>query len=109
MRLAALLVLLAACASASPDAARIVAEAENGEARVVRIDGVRVLASDTVSVLPGHHRLTVYCRYNLGIMIGDAQSTEREIEVDLAPGGRYRLRARMTPAPCTVTLEQENG
>jgi len=109
MRVAALCALLAACASAPPDAARIVTQAENGEARVVRIDGARVIASDTLTLAPGRHRLVVYCRYNLSIMIGDAQSAEREIEVELAPGGRYRIRARMAPEPCTVTLSRENG
>jgi len=109
MRIALLVLALNACASAAPDAASITTEAENGEARIVRVDGARVLASDTLSVAPGRHRLVVYCRYNLSIMIGDAQSAEREIEVELAPGGRYRLRARMAPEPCTVTLSRENA
>ena len=108
MRLALLGLMLAACASAPPDAASITTEAENGEARVVRVDGGRVLASDTFRLAPGHHRLVVYCRYNLSIMIGDAQSAERELEVDLAAGARYRLLAQMTPAPCTVSLVREN-
>jgi hypothetical protein len=109
MRLAALLLLLAACASAPPGAARIVAEAENGEARVVQVDGASVVGGSSVTIAPGRHRLVVYCRYNLSIMIGDAQSVERELEVDLAPGGRYRLRARMAPEPCSVTLVRENS
>ncbi|MGH8765320.1 MAG: hypothetical protein ACRET8_06350, partial [Burkholderiales bacterium] len=56
---------------------------------------------------PGRHRLVVYCRYNLSIMIGDAQSVERELDVELAPGGRYRVLARMTPAPCSLALVRE--
>jgi type IV pilus biogenesis protein CpaD/CtpE len=109
MRIAALCALLAACASAPPDAARIVTQAENGEARIVRVDGARVIASDTLTLAPGRHRLVVYCRYNLGIMIGDAQSAEREIEAELAPGGRYRIDAGMTPAPCTLALTREDS
>ena len=108
MRIALLCLALSACASAPPDAASITTEAENGEARVVRVDGSRVLASATLTLAPGRHQLAVYCRYNLSIMIGDAKSAEREIDVEVAPGGRYRLLARMTPAPCTVTLLREN-
>lgn len=107
MRRAALCLVLAACASAPPGAARILAEAENGEARVVRVDGGTVVGGSTVAIAPGRHRLGVYCRYNLGIMIGDARSVEREIEVDLAPGARYRIEASMAPEPCTLTLLRE--
>jgi hypothetical protein len=108
MRIALLVLALTACASAPPDAASITTEAENGEARIVRVDGARVLASDTLTLAPGRHRLVVYCRYNLSIMIGDAQSAERDIEVELAPGGRYRLVARMAPAPCALALSRRD-
>lgn len=98
--------LLAGCASAPPDAAHVEVRAENGEARILRVDGRTVLASSTLQIAPGRHRLVVYCRYNLSIMIGDGQSAERELRVDLAPGGRYRIDARMTPEPCSVSLAE---
>jgi hypothetical protein len=44
---------------------------------------------------------------NLGIMNGDSQSHQREVEVALAPGGRYRVEARMAPRPCAMTLIDE--
>jgi hypothetical protein len=50
----------------------------------------------------------VYCGFNTGIMIGDAQSAAGEIVADLAAGRRYRIVARMTPAPCTLTLKEEH-
>jgi hypothetical protein len=84
-----------------PDAAPIC------EARVVRVDGKRVFATDAVAIEPGRRRLTVYCRFNLSIMIGDSQSVEREIVAELAAGGRYRLQARMQPSPCSVTLAED--
>jgi hypothetical protein len=109
MRRAAFFVLLlAGCATAPPDAARIEVHAENGEARIIRVDGRTVLAAAALPVAPGRHRLGVYCRYNLSIMIGDAHSVEREIEADLGAGGRYRIEAAMTPVPCTVTLTRVN-
>lgn len=109
MKRAALLALfLCACATAPPDAARVEVRAENGEARVVRVDGGPVIGGSTVRIAPGRHRLVLYCRYNLSIMVGDAQSVEREIEADLAPGGRYRIEARMAPEPCTIRLVAES-
>lgn len=108
MRAAVLACLVAGCAASLPGAARIETRADSGEARVVRVDGRTVLGGAVVELAPGRHRLGVYCRYNLSIMIGDAQSVERELEVELEPGARYRLQARMTPAPCTITLVKEN-
>ena len=112
------LAVLAGCASAPPDAARIASFAANAqfcghsgtpicEARVNRIDGRHVLSSDAASVAPGPRRLGVHCRINLSIMIGDAQSFQRELTVELAPGGRYRIEARMSPRPCSVALIDE--
>ena len=112
------LAVLAGCASAPPDAARVAAFAANAqfcgqsgtpvcEARVNRIDGRLVLAGDAVAVEPGTRRLGVHCRMNLSIMIGDAQSFQRELTVELAPGGRYRIEARMSPRPCSVALIDE--
>lgn len=77
------------------------------EARVVRVDGRRVLGAHPLAIEPGRRRLTVFCRVNVGLMIGDAQDFEREIEADLVPGGRYRVEARMHPAPCTVSLAED--
>ena len=37
-----------------------------------------------------------------------AQSVQREVEVELAPGARYRLEASMAPAPCTMRLVRES-
>lgn len=118
MRLALLTsaILLCGCASAPPYAARIDAFGANPqlcgdagtpvcEARLNRVDGKRVLAADAAFVEPGRRRLGVFCRINLSIMIGDAQSFEREIEADLAPGARYRIVAHMAPEPCSVGLE----
>jgi len=107
MRLAALALILAGCASAPPDAARIEVHAENGEARIVSIDGRRVVTAGVAHVAPGRRSLGVYCSYNLGIMIGDAQSLERAIAVDLGAGAEYRLEASMTPAPCPLSLVRE--
>lgn len=106
-RAAPVVLLLAACASTPPDAARIEVHAENGEARVLRVDGRTVLAASSLHVAPGRHRLVVFCRYNTGIMIGDAQSAERELVADLAAGKRYRIDARMRPEPCSITLAEE--
>jgi hypothetical protein len=108
MRAAILACLVAGCAATPPGAARIETHAENGEARVVRVDGRTVLGGAVVELAPGRHRLGVYCRYNLSIMIGDAQSIERELEVELEPGTRYRLQAGMAPAPCTMRLVKES-
>jgi hypothetical protein len=117
MRFALLGTLLACgCASAPPpNAARIDAFTANAqlcghtgtpicEARVNRVDGKPVFATDSVLVEPGRRRLGVHCRINLSIMIGDAQSYQREIEATLDAGKRYRVEARMDPAPCTVAL-----
>jgi len=108
VRAALLACLVAGCAAHPPGAARIEARAENGEARVVRVDGKAVVGGAVAEVEPGRRRLGIYCRYNLSIMIGDARSVERELEVNLAPGARYRIEARMTPEPCTVTLVRDN-
>lgn len=58
-------------------------------------------------ISPGRHVLGLFCRVNLGIMIGDAQSFQREVEVELAPGGRYRVEVSMEPQPCTMRLVDE--
>lgn len=108
MKAVLLACLAAGCAATPPGAARIETRVENGEARIVRVDGKTVVGGAVVEIAPGRHRLGVYCRYNLGIMIGDAQSVQREVEVELEPGARYRLEARMAPAPCTITLVKEN-
>lgn len=78
------------------------------EARVNHVEGrpVVYLASQ-VEVSAGRHTLGIFCKLNLGIMIGDAQSFQREVEVVLAPGGRYRVEAGMEPRPCTVALIDE--
>jgi hypothetical protein len=113
-----LVLALAGCASAPPEAARVEAFSANAqfcgqsgtpicEARVNRIDDRPVLSGDAVSVAPGRRRLGVHCRMNLSIMIGDAQSFQRELTVELAPRARYRLEARMTPEPCSVSLVEE--
>ena len=108
MRAAVLACLAAGCAAQLPGAARIETYAQDGEARIVRVDGRTVFGGAVVEIAPGRHRLGVYCRYNLGIMIGDAQSVQREMEVELAPGARYRLEAGMAPAPCTMRLVKES-
>jgi hypothetical protein len=77
------------------------------EARVVGVDGKRVFAGDAVAVEPGTRRLTVYCRFNLSIMIGDSQSVERVLVATLEPTGRYRIEARMSPQPCSLALIDE--
>ena len=117
------IVLVAACSSSPDDtkttAARITFSVANPafcgqsgspicEARVNHVEGKPVLtfASHT-DIAPGARVLGLFCRINLSIMIGDAQSHQREVEVDLAPGGRYRVEARMAPRPCTMTLVDE--
>ena len=77
------------------------------EARVIRVDGKRVFSRDAVAVEPGRRRLTVYCRYNVSIMIGDAHSVEREVVAELAAGRRYRVEARMRPEPCSIAIAEE--
>lgn len=77
------------------------------EARVIRVDGQRVFAADALALEPGPRRLDVYCRFNLSIMIGDSQSTERVLVATLAPSGRYRIAARMSPRPCSVALIED--
>jgi hypothetical protein len=93
--------LTADAASCDPDGTPIC------EARVIGVDGRRVLAAEAVAIEPGRRRLTVFCHFNLSIMIGDSQTVERVLVADLAAGGRYRLAARMTPEPCSVTLVRE--
>jgi hypothetical protein len=106
-RAALIVVAIAGCASAPPGAARIETSAELGEARVVRIDGAAVIAGNLVHVPAGRHRLGVHCEFNAGIMIGDAQHLERELDVELHAGHHYRLEARMAPAPCTLRLLED--
>lgn len=106
-RTALLALALAGCAAAPPDAARIQSVAELGEARVVRVDGSPVIAANVVNLPAGRHVLAVHCEFNTGIMIGDAQRLVREIDVELAAGRRYRLEARMTPAPCTLRVLED--
>jgi hypothetical protein len=77
------------------------------EARVVGVDGERVFAGDAVAVEPGTRRLTVYCRFNVSIMIGDSQAVERVLAATLEPSRRYRIEARMSPQPCSVALIDE--
>ena len=56
---------------------------------------------------PGRHLLGPFCRINHGIMIGDAQTFQREVDVELAPSGRYRVAASAAPRACTMTLIDE--
>jgi len=78
------------------------------EARVNHLEGKPVFfASSSLQVAPGRRTLGLFCKVNLSIMIGDAQSFQREVDVTLAPGGRYRIEAAMEPAPCTLTLVDE--
>ena len=78
------------------------------EARVNHVEGKPVFsAAATLAVEPGRRTLGLFCKMNLSIMIGDAQSFQREAEVTLAPGGRYRIEATMEPAPCTLSLVDE--
>lgn len=78
------------------------------EARVNHVQGRPVVyLAAQVEVSAGRHTLGIFCKLNLGIMIGDAQSFQREVEVVLAPGGRYRVHAGMEPRPCTVALIDE--
>lgn len=74
------------------------------EARVVRVDGKRVFATDAVAIEPGRRKLAVYCRFNLSIMIGDSQSVERVLDATLEPSRRYRIEAGMSPRPCSLAL-----
>jgi len=103
------LALLAGCASAPRDAAYVETRAELGEARVARVDGRTVLAGLGIEVAPGRHRLTVFCAFNTGMMIGDAQHATGDIDVDLAAGRRYLLIARMAPQPCSIELHKDFG
>lgn len=119
MRISPLLALVAAsCATlpTGPQSARIeffranpVFCGQSGspicEARVNHAEGKPVLTlTSYVDVTPGAHVLGLFCRANLTVMIGDARSFQREVEVVLAPGGRYRLEAAMEPRPCSMTL-----
>jgi hypothetical protein len=77
------------------------------EARLNHVDGRAVFSGDTVRVEPGRRRLGVFCRMNLSIMIGDAQTFQRELLVELKADRRYRLQASMQPEPCSITLAEE--
>ncbi|MGH6885676.1 MAG: hypothetical protein ACREGK_06340, partial [Geminicoccales bacterium] len=78
------------------------------EARVNHAEGKPVHAlTPYVDIAPGDHVLGLFCRANLAIMLGDAQGFQREVEIALAPGGRYRLEASMEPRPCTMQLIDE--
>ncbi len=78
------------------------------EARVNHVEGRPVVfLSSRVAISPGKRVLGLFCKMNVGIMIGDEQSFQREVEVVLAPGGRYRIDARMEPRPCSMTLIDE--
>ena len=78
------------------------------EARVNHIEGKPVWsASSFVEVAPGRRTLGLFCKMSLSMMIGDAQSFQREVVATLAPGGRYRVAAAMEPQPCTLTLIDE--
>ena len=123
MRIAPLLALLAAgCALVAVPAGSLPARIEffpanafcgqSGspvcEARVNHVAGKPVLTlSSHADIAPGPHVLGLFCRVNLGIMIGDAQSFQREVEVELAPGGRYRVEASMEPRSCAMQLIDE--
>ena len=78
------------------------------EARVNHVEGRPVLTlSSYAEIAPGRHVLGLFCRMNLGIMIGDAQTFQREVEVELAAGGRYRVAASAAPRACTMRLIDE--
>jgi len=78
------------------------------EARVNHVQGKPVFSfSAFLEVEPGRRTLGLFCKFSLGIMIGDAQSFQREVEVKLAPGGRYRVQAGMEPRPCSMELVDE--
>lgn len=78
------------------------------EARVNHAEGKPVLTfSSHIDVAPGAHVLGLFCRMNDTIMIGDARTFQREVAVELAPGGRYRMQASMAPQPCTMQLIDE--
>lgn len=79
------------------------------EARVNHVEGRPVYsAADSLEVEPGRRTLGLFCKVGLSIMIGDAQSFQREVTVELAPGGRYRVQAAMEPQPCTLALIDES-
>jgi len=81
------------------------------EARVNHVEGRPVFpAASLVEVEPGRRTLGLFCKINLSLMIGDAQGYQREVEVTLAPGARYRVAASMEPRPCTMVLiDQATG
>lgn len=75
------------------------------EARVNHVEGKPVFFTATsIQVAPGRRVLGLFCKVNPSIMIGDAQSFQRDVEIVLAPGGRYRVAAGMEPHPCSMTL-----
>ena len=79
------------------------------EARVNHVEGKPLLTLGSyAAIASGRHVLGLFCRMNRSIMIGDAQSFQREVEVELAPGGRYRVQASMEPRPCTMRLVDES-
>ncbi len=79
------------------------------EARVNHVEGKPLpTPASYADIAPGRHVLGLFCRMNQSIVIGDARSHQREIEVALAPGGRYRVEASMEPQPCTMRLVDES-
>lgn len=90
------------------DAARCDPDRPICEARVNHVEGKPVsFASTSVEVAPGKRVLGLFCKLNPSIMTGDAQSFQREVEIVLAPGSRYRVAAAMQPHPCSMTLIDE--
>ena len=81
------------------------------EARVNHVEGRPVFSTaSSLELAPGERTLGLFCKIGLSIMIGDAQSFQREVTAVLAPGGRYRVEAAMEPKPCTMTLvDQATG
>jgi hypothetical protein len=78
------------------------------EARVNHAEGKPVATlSSRVELAPGPRVLGLFCRVKLGRMIGGAQTYQHEVQVELAPGGRYHVEASMQPRPCSVTLVDE--
>lgn len=78
------------------------------EARVNHIEGRPVFSSSSsIEVAPGRRTLGLFCKIGLSIMIGDAQSFQREVTAVLVPGARYRVEAAMEPVPCSLTLVDE--
>jgi hypothetical protein len=123
-RLLALPLLLAGCAGApvGPQPATVESFRANPaqcgqagiaicEARVNHIEGRPVFStSSSIEVPSGRRTLGLFCKMNLSMMIGDAQSFQREVSAVLVPGARYRVEAAMEPVPCSLTLvDQATG